>query len=150
VPNVVLNSVGVVDMDATSLVLSRLDLLERLSNGGNIVDKPNNFGIRPGGYNNQWDFATIIRSHPTCFPYGTGSPGPSIGLKRYFRWAMRYHDGRFAKDKYFYFDLFNTQQKREIWERARVTFCRSDWDHVRRGIQAISKSNIDIALAEER
>ena len=33
----------------------------------------------------------------------------------------RANSGRFVQDKFFYFDLFNTQPKHEIWECMKVT-----------------------------
>jgi len=108
-------------MNATGLNFSRADILDRLASDSEIT----RYGVKTGDYLNQWDFTTLLRTHPT-YPYGVGPPS-HIGLKRYFSWAMRYSDGRFSHNKFFYFDMFGIQQKREIWSHSRVSFLRKDW-----------------------
>lgn len=145
VPNVTLNSVGVVDMNATDLNITRGDVWDRLTSGREIT----RYGVKTGDYLNQWDFSTLLRTHPTCYPYGVGSPS-NINLKRYFSWAMRYSDGRFSHNKFFYFDMFGIQQKREIWSQSRVTFLRKDWTHLCESMQSVTKHDIERAVDEEK
>jgi hypothetical protein len=116
IPDVVLNSVGVVDMDACDINLTRKDLLDRLSCDPEIT----RFGIRPGDYLNQWDFKTILRTHPTCYPYGFGAPPENIHLKEYFHWAMRYADSRFCR---YVFSITDVDPEDSLYEGMFTAQC---------------------------
>lgn len=139
-------------MNATSLDVSSHELLNRLAQGTGPPPDINEgvYGIKPGGYVDQFERTSLLRSHPTCYPYGHGAPPRDVSLKHYFSWAMRYEDRRFSSDKFFYFDLFNIQQKREIFAQSRVTFLRKDWERVKGAMDCVTKADLESAVEEEK
>lgn len=149
IPGYTLQSVGVIDMDSTGVQIEKTELLERLTSTNPTANEPRTFGIKPGSYGIQWDPTTILRSYPTLFPYGVGLPSGDAILKSYFRYAMKFEDGRFASHKFFPFDIFGVQQKRESWRNARLAFRRRDWHSIARSMATVTKADIEHAVQEE-
>jgi hypothetical protein len=156
-PGIHLNSLGLFDMDAVEDVPSNGDLLHTLrESGAQHLPVPDNaehaYGVKVGtGFLNEYQARMYRRAYPHLFPYGHGCPdeGDGVSLVEYFRWAMRYADGRFRKDKHFFFDLFGIQQKREVSRSARLTVRRKNWNHISSELGLITDSDIQQAIEEE-
>jgi hypothetical protein len=158
IPGFCLQSVGLFDMDATEIVPDRYRLLHDLAHPDGLrrVDgmqaEEHAYGIKPGrGFLNEYEARTYRRAYPHLYPYGLGCPNSKqgISLTEYFRWAMRYSDGRFRQDKHFYFDLFGIQQKRDVSRSAKLSFRRKDWIAISRTMGTVTANDLQIALEEE-
>ena len=156
-PGISLNSLGLFDMDAVEDVPSNGDLLHTLreSAAQHSPELPNAehaYGVQFGtAFLNEYQARMYRRAYPHLFPYGHGCPdeGDGVSLVEYFRWAMRYADGRFRKDKHFFFDLFGIQQKREVSRSAKLTVQRKDWKRISSELGTITDSDIQHAIEEE-
>lgn len=62
---------------------------------------------------------------------------------------MQLHDARFREDRFFLFDMFATQQKRDVSNSARLVIQRSSWDHLRESVNRITTDDIAKAVDEE-
>lgn len=151
-PHIPLNSAGLVDMDAMEVIMQKDSLLQDHFNARRGGDE-GVYGIRPGGdFLNEYEGKKYYLSYPWLYPYGVGCPVglDKMTIKAYFRWAMRYHDGRFRLDKQFYFDLFGIQQKREVMQRTMLTVRRKDWPRISAGMANVTDNELKEAIAQER
>ena len=148
-----LNAVGLIDMDGVEVPIDRQDLLRSFSStAGQRTDAELSYGIRPGtSFLNEYEARTYRRAYPVLFPYGEGCPESmsGMGLKEYFKWAMRYPDGRFRHNPHFYFDLFGIQQKREVSAKTAMCFKRRDWTSISQGMAKVTDRDITNAIEEE-
>lgn len=113
----------------------------------------NPYGLRIGTeFANSYEPETWAKAYPHLYPYGIGMPGyvRGVGLKAYIRWAMTLVDPRFRIDKFFLFNIFSTQQKREVSMSARLAVERSDWDHIQHKLRDVTPEQLAAAVQEEK
>lgn len=66
----------------------------------------------------------LLGTFPYLFPYGAGGfevkRRKKVSYQEHAKWALRYHDGRFAKNITFIAQVFNVIQKREVCKAAEI------------------------------
>lgn len=122
---------------------------------GDEVDPPAGIRISKGGpglWADKYDPETWCREAPHLYPWGLGMPGsvPGVSLQHDFQRNMMLVDNRFRRDKFYLFNVFATQQKRDVSQSARLAVERSSWNRVRAGMQHIKPGDIAAALEEEK
>lgn len=114
--------------------------------------KEHAYGVKLGTeFGNQYSPETWAKAYPDLFPFGVGMPGsiPNVSLLSYFRRAMALVDDRFRSHKFFLFEVFSVQQKREVSMSARLAMHRKNWTSVKHGMSRITADDIGAALKEE-
>ena len=116
-------------------------------------EETNIFSIKPGGQaQKDFDVRTILRTYPSLFPYGLGCrviEGRGMGLERWIKWALQYHDGRFRKHPSFVFNVFGIIQKRNVAERAQLQMKNSDFAKHAKDFTALTQADFAQAAKEE-
>jgi hypothetical protein len=116
------------------------------------TDEEHVYGVYIGTqFNNQYMPETWVAGYPHLFPYGTGAPGSvkNFSLIAFFRRAMQLVDDRFRKDRFFLFDVFATQQKRDVSNSARLVFERKSWERLKSRMENITTADVLKAVEEE-
>lgn len=69
----------------------------------------------------------LLGAFPYLFPYGMGgfeiTRKHNVSYAQHANWALRYHDGRFAKNTTFMSQAFNVLQKREVCHASELQVC---------------------------
>lgn len=163
-----LRSVDLADMDSKEFQTEARDLLKQFmtkNSKSNPVatescdgeeegnkDAEHGYGVYIGTeFNNQYAPETWVAGYPHLFPYGVGAPGSlkNFGLIAYFRRSMQLVDDRFRKDRIFLFDVFATQQKRDVSNSARLVFQRKSWERLKSQMDHITAADVAKAVEEE-
>ena len=155
-----IHALGVTDIDLTRTPSS--DLMAFALANLNDITKEGGYAVRHGMAPLD-DFGETVEAQggrnplaaafPVLFPYGVGGiEAPrtvKVGLKEHARWALQYHDRRFATHHTFPFVVFAIIQKREAMRSARLQMRRKDFDRDAIALASITVADLKKAEVQE-
>lgn len=99
-------------------------------------------------------FSILACVYPVLFPYGLGdftaSRRNDVSFVNHIRWAIQYHDRRFATHHSFPFVTFGILQKMEALGSARVVMGREDFKQDLQILSSITRKDIEEASKQEK
>jgi hypothetical protein len=114
----------------------------RRDSDGNVTD---GFGDNPNH---------LLGCFPCLFPYGQGGFEverlQKVSYEAHSRWAIRYHDKRFALDLHFIFQVFGVLQKRQLCAAAALQISRRAFQRYENDVRCLTSSDFEKAAEEER
>ena len=155
-----IHALGVTDVELTRTPSSDLmafalaNLNDATKEGGYAVRHGNvplnDFGETVEGLGGRNPLAAAF---PVLFPYGVGGiEAPrtvKVSLKEHARWALQYHDCRFATHHSFPFVAFVIIQKREAMRSARLQMRRKDFERDAIALASITVADLKKAEVQE-
>ena len=155
-----IHALGVTDIDLTRTPSS--DLMAFALANLNDATKEGGYAVRHGMAPLD-DFGETVEAQggrnplaaafPVLFPYGVGGiEAPrtvKVSLKEHARWALQYHDRRFATHHTFPFVVFAIIQKREAMHSAQLQMRRKDFERDAIALASITVADLKKAEVQE-
>jgi hypothetical protein len=149
--------------DATSITAKEMisSVLQNLLSGENAEG---GYAIRDtGNFASEFDtqlpedsgesaipFNLFACAYPTLFPYGLGTFSATtqngISFITRVRWALRFHDGRFARHSSFPFICFGIWQKSQALSSAKIQINRRDFERDVGSLTSLTRERLDEAI----
>ncbi|KIO04732.1 hypothetical protein M404DRAFT_25843 [Pisolithus tinctorius Marx 270] len=157
-----LHVLGVADVELTRVPTSELMLMAQALANFNDNTQEGGYVVRHGNTPIN-DFPPSTQSHTmhnplgaaflVLFPYGRGAIEAerpvNLSLREHCKWAMQYHDRRFATHHSFPFMVFALMQKRETMRSARLQMRQKDFERDMLALSSIRVADLKQAAAEE-
>lgn len=93
------------------------------------------------------------KAYPCLFPYGRGGIEADreveVDFRMHIRWALQYHDHRFATHETFPFVAFSISQRRQVMMSSRLQMQRKNFDSDARILSCITAEKMEAARREE-